>query len=217
MDLNQLQSLVHQTQDRFRANVIDLQNVSTITNALAAGGFSYDRVKFPTLVDTENFTDTAGDSPSSLAEALLWKLGKWKSYVKFSEQYHDLTTQPTNSDTVFFAFARHLQDNSNLIYDQHALRALWAIDDTLNDFEVEKIKSVLINGKNEWKQTGAGSHATDCYEIFTNHANSIISKGIDARTLDDLLMPLGQALKNVSADYPQFAFACGWTLNSEAG
>src|SRR6185437_7897183 len=101
--------------------------------------------------------DSSVGTPANLSEALLWKLGKWKSYKKFASNYKNSAAQPTKTDVVFFAFARHLEDrDNNPIYDQHAIRALWAICGKLTPEECERCKSVLLDGEGKWKTTGSG-------------------------------------------------------------
>src|SRR4051812_5522427 len=48
---------------------------------------SYRHDKFPRLGDMSNIEATLADSPSSLAEALLWKMGKWQAYKSFVGNY----------------------------------------------------------------------------------------------------------------------------------
>ena len=47
--------------------------VENAINALANLGYQYDDKRFPNLRGTENFAGTSGETPSNLAEALLWK------------------------------------------------------------------------------------------------------------------------------------------------
>ncbi|WP_262966714.1 hypothetical protein [Methylobacter psychrophilus] len=173
--------------------------------------YVYDHDKFPKLLNTDEFKDDSTDKPSNLAEALLWKLGKWKSYKKFAEQFTNDQSKSTKTDVVFFAFARHLKDSSNPIYDQHAIRSVWAIcHQGFNSEEKNKCKGLLFDGKGKWKQTGTGQYSVDCYKIFLTHIDSLANENLSKREIDLLLMPLGQALKDNSKNYDDFCYLCGW-------
>jgi hypothetical protein len=177
---------------------------------LATLGYEYDYDTFPKLINTECFTDECRDSPGSLAEALLWKLGKWKSYKKFTNQYKDNNSKPTDTDVVFYAFAKHLNSPDNPIYDQHAIRAIWSICGNFTANEKAKCKKLLMNKKAEWKEAGSGSSAVECYEIFKKHLGEIVKAGATKREIDLLLMPLGQAIKKSTTNYKEFCSLCGW-------
>lgn len=169
----------------------------------------YDEQKFPALPDMK-FEDTIGATPRSLAEALLWKLGKWTVYKRFAANYQTDNPSPTRTDVVLFAFAKHLKDKSIPIYDQHAIRALWAIDEAMVN-EAPKLKSLLFNGRNIWKATGSGGDTIECYELFVDRVPKVLSK-IDAPSLnkmDRLLMPLGQSIKRATGSYEEFCELCG--------
>lgn len=170
---------------------------------------SYDAEKFPTLTNTAALKDTSGDAPKTLAEALLWKLGKWKVYKKFAANYTAVTPSATPTDVVLYAFVKHLKDNAAPIYDQHALRALWAICEISVD-EHEICRSVLFDGKGHWKKTGSGSDTIECYGIFIKYMTNLLhGRGdLSLRDLDCLLMPLGQALKRTAKTYAKFCEVC---------
>ena len=167
-------------------------------------GFEYNFDKFPRLENTESFIDTSSESPSNLAEALLWKIGKWKTYKKFCDQFSDDSSKPSNTDVVFYAFAKHLKNNENPIYDQHAMRGIWAICSDLDAKEVAKCKHLLFDTRDKWKSTGTGSSATECYDIFLERMTNIIEDGCTKEELDRLLMPLGQAIKKETNSYTDF-------------
>lgn len=194
----------------------DCMNREVVLEAIAdlsELGYKYDSESFPALFGTESFKDTSGDTPSNLAEALLWKLGKWKSYKRFSKNYSTTDSKATNTDVVFFAFAKHLKDKDNPIYDQHAIRALWAICGKLSDDEKKKCRSVLIDSNDRWKQTGSGRDTIECYELYVRRINELVSV-IGAPTkseIDRLLMPLGQAIKRETRTGTHFYSLCGWS------
>jgi len=64
-------------------------------------GYKYDGERFPALADSGTFSVTNSETPSNLAEALLWKLGKWKSYKQFSAYYMNKDVVPKTTDVVF--------------------------------------------------------------------------------------------------------------------
>lgn len=180
-------------------------------------GFNtYDSVKFPSLRDTGRFTVDVGESPSTLAEALLWKLGKWPAYKKFVQSYatQDLAVS-SEGGVVFSAFAKHLQDNNYPIYDQHAIRSIWAICDLSVD-EINLCRSLLFHRDGSWKPAGSGDNGA-CYNLFVRYVSEIHEfSGVTLRELDLLLMPLGQALKVETrakgargSDLDRFTTLCG--------
>jgi len=195
-----------------------------VTKRLAELGYPYEHTKFPPLVNTTKFSSGAGGSPSSLAEALLWKIGKWNDYKKFVSQYANDASVPGKTDIVFFAFARHLKSPSDRpIYDQHALRAMWAICKTFTPKDLALCESFLMSAgrrkkgsttsrsDKKWKQTGNGRTAAECYEIFLKHLPDL-KRGATNREIDLVLMPLGQAIKKETGNYAAFASMCGWRL-----
>ena len=145
---NTLEDLIAGLQKAIAGGRINKGIVENAIKALADLGYQYDDKRFPTLRGTENFADTSGKTPSNLAEALLWKLGKWQSYKNFVANYTDDDAKPTKQNVVFFAFARYLKDKNNPIYDQHAIRALWAICGKLTVNERKKCKTLLFDGNN---------------------------------------------------------------------
>lgn len=209
---NPLGKLITSLQKKISEGGLDKSVIEEATKELAKLGYQYDDDRFPLLVGTEDFSNNSSDSPQGLAEALLWKLGKWKAYKKFCDSYAAEQPVPTKTDVVFYAFAMHLKDKNNPIYDQHAIRSIWAISGRLTDDERQKCKSLLFDKRNEWKQSGTGKDAIDCYSIFVNHVNDLVSAsgGASKSKLDRLLMPLGQAIKRSTKTYIEFAALCGW-------
>lgn len=208
----QIKKLIANLQKAITNGGLNQRAVSSVIGELSKLGYTYDYARFPKLVNTETFIDTSGDTPYSLAEALLWKLGKWQSYKRFAANYANKDAKATKTDVVFFAFAKHLKDKNNPIYDQHAIRALWAICDKLTDDEKQKCKSLLFDGQQKWKQSGSGGEAIDCYELFVKHINDLVSvtDGASKEEIDRLLMPLGQAIKKNTKTYTEFQSLCGW-------
>jgi len=159
---------------------------------------SYDTEKFPELLNLPLPLGQVGDSPTNLAEALLWKLGKWNTYKTFAKNYNNKNLKvSTEGGIVLSAFAKHLQDNKNPIYDQHTIRALWAVY-PFNQEESSLCKKLLFDQKENWKAVGSGDDGS-CYELFVRQLDEICTRNkIDNKILDKLLMPLGQALKNAT-------------------
>ncbi|HHM5697496.1 TPA: hypothetical protein ACRNDS_003569 [Pseudomonas aeruginosa] len=207
-----LGKLIASLQKKISESRLDKAAIETATKELAKLGYQYDEDNYPPLVVTENFSNNSSDSPQSLAEALLWKLGKWKAYKRFCENYAAEQPVPTRTNVVFYAFAMHLKDKNSPIYDQHAIRSLWAIFEKLTNDERRKFKSLLFNNKNKWKKSGAGKSEVDCYSIFVKHINGLVSAsgGASKSELDHLLMPLGQAIKESTKTYAEFYALCGW-------
>ena len=55
--------------------------------------------------------------PPALAEALLWKLGKWNSYVQFVQDFAEAPHAPLAGNRIVFqAFARHLRTTTKSSY-----------------------------------------------------------------------------------------------------
>ena len=78
-------------------------------------------------------------------------MGKWNVYKDFVNNYNSTGPLTKTTDVVFAAFAKHLKDRFNPIYDQHALRAMWAINTKLDAQEKEKCKSALFKSKGKDK------------------------------------------------------------------
>ncbi len=212
---NTLKELIAQLQKTIVHGGINKVAIEKAIKALSDLGYQYDQNRFPALKGTENFIDTSSETPSNLAEALLWKLGRWQSYKDFAANYTNDNSEPTIHNVVFFAFARHLKDRRNPIYDQHAMRALWAICGKLTIDERMKCKTLLFDRNGKWKQVGSGSATIECYEIFVKHINALIpsDNGNTKSEMDRLLMPLGQAIKKTTNSYAEFQKLCGWTEN----
>ncbi|WP_447778578.1 hypothetical protein [Variovorax boronicumulans] len=212
-----LASLISSLQSATRNGGLSVETVNAATQTLADLGHGYDYKQFPPLKGTESFGDSSGDTPLSLAEALLWKLGKWKAYKGFAAHHSSTMPKATKNNVVLFAFAMHLKDKRNPIYDQHAMRALWAIDTGLTLADSTKCKSLLFDSKSKWKDSGSGKHAVDCYEIFVRRIKHFVSSS-DAASLgeiDRLLMPLGQAIKEAVQTYSAFQLLCDWSADEE--
>ncbi len=170
--------------------------------------FQYDQETYPALSETELFLPNTEDSPQNLAEALLWKLGKWPSYQNFVQYYEGKDKKPTKSDTIFYAFAKHLKDNNDPIFDQHTLRSMWAVDSSLTKKESLLCKKFLMNKKGKWKPSGSGSSGMQCYELYKRFIRRVQSFYNDIKRFDMLLMSLGQALKKNTLNYDEFRDLC---------
>lgn len=171
------------------------------------GKYKYKYKLFPALKDNHNWGDASTDSPQTLAEALLWKMGSWEKYKNFSEYYLANASENKGTDVVNFAFAKHLRDNKLPIFDQHALRSLWAIDSELDS---EMCKSILFTG-DKWKPSASGTQYNNCYDSFVTRMNLITAgeNGLINGYLDKLLMPLGKAIKDNTKSYADFQNLCG--------
>lgn len=195
-DNKSVAELVRGLQASVTNKVLSKERISEAIEGLVSLGYdAYDAKKFPPLSGTSDFSGDVGSSPSSLAEALLWKMGKWGVYQSFAKNYNDKNfTVSTDGGVVFSAFAKHLQDASNPIYDQHAIRAVWAIR-TLSSDEKKKCEALLFDKSGSWKSAGSGDDGA-CYQLFVSHVSSVCDDNeIGHSSLDKLLMPLGQALK----------------------
>jgi hypothetical protein len=179
-------------------------DVREATKELAAYGYQYDLALFPSIPAHYQWDVSAHDRPQSLAEALLWKMGKWKVYKSFVAHYSDPASKPKKTDVVFYAFARHLQNDGNPIYDQHALRALWAIDTGLNSDQARICRKLLTNRDGKWKPIISGSNTSAGYDLYIERISEIKKGGASLGDLDKLLMPLGQALKSETANVTDF-------------
>ena len=170
--------------------------------------YAYNNEKFPRLVNTPALKGECPDRPRSLAEALLWKIGKWNAYRNFVNFHaRDLELPQNAQSAVFEAFALHLKDpNSNPIFDQHTLRALWAILQ-FSAGEAENCRGFLVDGDGKWRTVGASAYSIACYKLFRNQVRDLETSGLGALdTIDKLLMPLGQALKEcISPRDPLFS------------
>jgi hypothetical protein len=209
---DKLSSLIVQLQGEILAKGFTKITVESSIANLALLGHSYDTRSFPALPIDHDWGAAHPDHPQTLAEALLWKMGKWNVYKSFSSHYVNASSTPTETDVVFYGFAKHLKDLNNPIYDQHAIRALWAIDSSLNEDEQRKCRSILLRRDGKWKETTGGRNTIECYNLFTRRISEL-SKGEDKaskQNIDKLLMPLGQAIKKITDSYTDFAALCAW-------
>jgi hypothetical protein len=209
----QLKKLIQSLQEKIRIESLDSAAVKTATEALANIEYQYDANLFPELPANAEFSSDVGGAPNNLAEALLWKMGKWNVYRDFVNNYNSDGPLVKKSDVVFAAFAKHLKNNGNPIYDQHALRAMLAININLTHDQRMQCKSALIKSKGKekgkWKATLSGSETITCYELYVAQLNALTSNGLSKSSVDKLLMPLGHALKNHAKNYDQFNLMCG--------
>lgn len=211
--LEQLGKVVSSLQDGIRQQSLNSDVVEAATKTLADIGYQYDASIFPELKTDAEFSSTVGSQPSNLAEALLWKMGKWNVYKDFANNYQKNSSLTKQTNVVFAAFAKHLRDRTNPIYDQHALRAMWAINTSLESQEKEQCKAALFKSKGKekekWKATLSGRETITCYNLYVSKLNTLSNSGLSMSTLDKLLMPLGQALKINCSNYEEFTKLCG--------
>lgn len=211
-----MEVLVNHLRVKVKEKKIDDNVIASAISDLESLGYEpYDKNKFPALCNTESFDSTIGSTPANLAEALLWKLGKWPAYKTFVENYKnkDLEVSATGG-VVFSVFAKHLQNNDHPIYDQHAIRAIWAICE-LDGKQQALCKKLLVKKSGEWKDAGSGDDGS-CYKLFVYWIKKICEENkLEHKYLDTLLMPLGQALKKATrtkskdeSDYQKFIELC---------
>lgn len=216
--IEQLKKLISSLQEEIRKESLNCDAIKTATETLASIGYQYDANLFPELKADAEFTSTVGSQPNNLAEALLWKMGKWNVYKDFVNNYNSNGSLVKKTDVVFAAFAKHLRDSANPIYDQHALRAMWAINTHLEPQEKEQCKAALFKSKGKekgkWKATLSGSETITCYNLYVAKLSALSNNGLSKSALDKLLMPLGQALKLNCKNYEDFISLCG---NGENG
>lgn len=208
--VDNLRNLICSLQDDIKRKRLDSGRVREASGALDQLGYKYNADDFPPLPDPSQFKDLSKDSPQTLAEAMLWKLVRWKAYKNFAANFQKAAAQPTkNTDVVLFAFAKHLRDRNFPIYDQHSLRALWACGE-LGDDEIIVCKSVLFSKTGKWKDSGSGKHSVQAYDLFCKHLERLAGSqsAITKEQLDHLLMPLGQAIKQITRSYEQFLSLC---------
>ena len=188
---------------------LDADAVREATAKLERIGYAYDASRFPPLPNDLQWDGPDLHAPSSLAEALLWKMGKWKVYKSFTSYYSNPSSLPTTSDVVFYAFAQHLRDRSLPIYDQHALRALWAIDAGLTDDQASTCRGLLAKRNGDWKTIASGPSSPKGYRIYASRISELCAADLRHDDFDKLLMPLGQALKTVTENVKDFVELAG--------
>lgn len=131
-------------------------------------------------------------------------MGKWKIYKSFVEHYANVNSKPKKTDVVFYAFAKHLRDATKPVYDQHALRGLWAIDTKLTQQQVSICRNLLAKKNGRWKAIASGPSMQDGYRLYTERVIELCKGGASLDDLDKLLMPLGQAIKIKTASTTEF-------------
>jgi len=208
---NQLCSIVSDLRRTIEHKNLNDDLVSKFIKDLSEIGSEYDLKTFPVLKDTEFFQPEAKDSPRNLAEALLWKLGKWISYKNFVRYYKHANNMPAKKAVIFYSFAKHLKNSNNPIFDQHTLRSMLAIDSTLTNKERGLCENFLVKKNGKWKQSGSGPSGFQCYDLYVRFIRKMQKFNIELRVLDSLLMPLGQALKKNTKNYDEFCELCSCT------
>jgi len=204
-----LKALVSTLRGHTTEGTLNAAAVQAATADLSRLGYAYDASLFPPLPTNHRWGIPALVEPQSLAEALLWKMGKWKIYKSFVAHYGNASSTPKNTDVVFHAFAKHLRDPSRPIYDQHALRALWAIDAGLTPEQASACRNLLVKRSGKWKPIASGSKTPVGYQIYAVRVAALCSDDVLLGDLDKLLMPLGQALKDNTATLSEFTQFAG--------
>jgi len=176
-----------------------------IKKELSTAGYKYD-TSYPSISFPIGSPNKIPTGPGSLAEALLWKLNRWKSYIEFIKYYKKITNEPDNSGFINFQFANHLADHSNNpIVDQHTLRCYWAINFNLNEHTNNALKSFLVKSNGEWKESGSGKSGKLCCSEYVKFVAGIKSKySVELDSADKLFMPLGSAIKEQFTNYSDF-------------
>lgn len=217
--IKKLTILIVSLQEKLRTNTLDVGAVKTATEILAGIGYQYDTNLFPELKADAKFSATVESSPNNLAEALLWKMGKWHVYKDFVNNYSSNGHLSKKTDVVFAAFAKHLKNDANPIYDQHALRAMLAINTNFEPYEKEQCKAALFKSKGKekgkWKAVLSGRETIACYNLYVAKLNELSNTGLSTSALDKLFMPLGQALKENFHNSKEFALLCGGDENDQ--
>jgi hypothetical protein len=187
-----LRELIQELQSATSGPGLTTETVVRATERLATLGHRYNTSLFPPLPVDHDWGLPSKNHPRTLAEALLWKMGKWQVYQKFASHYLDGDSNPSGTDMVFFAFAKHLRERNNPIYDQHALRSLWAIDTGFSDEDRKTCRSLLLVKSGEWKPIASGSHTARGYDLFIRRIafHSSGEYSASKSMLDTLLMPL---------------------------
>jgi len=204
-----LETIVASLRNHVQEGTLSARAVQVATSELAEHGNKYDAVLFPALPSDFHWSVPALDAPESLAEALLWKMGKWKVYKSFVAHYSSTSTTPKNTDAVFHAFAKHLRDRDKPIYDQHALRALWAVDTHLTPEQAGICRKLLVKKSGAWKPIASGTNTSAGYKLYVDRITELRKGGASLNALDKLLMPLGQALKRNTANVSEFVKLAG--------
>ena len=204
----QLGALIKRLRIHVARRTLTKKRIADAIDTLHKLGHKYKDATFPPLATIYSGVNAKKPSPTTLAEALLWKLVRWKPYKTFLRHYAQTNSAPGTTDIVFYAFAQHLKDREIPIFDQHAFRALWAIS-VFSKEQEELCKRFLISGKNEWKDSGTGKTGPACYQLFLGHMARLGTNKGSTGDLDKLLMPLGEALKKYSKTYEEFIQLCG--------
>ena len=223
-DIAPVHELVVSIRNKLSSCLTD-EHIRNGLNVLEQNGFEYEDGLYPALTGTKKLPVHSISTPSNLAEALLWKQGDWNKYQRFVRNYFAESPSVPDDGVVHFAFAIHLRDNRKPIFDQHALRAMWAISDRLastrmvdnlrganlsklkknsrayKNPEENPCKCYLMSPDGEWNENHPKGSSTESYLQFVE-AISDLHKAhkLDRRQLDRFLMVLGSALKDLSIE-----------------
>lgn len=204
-DKNNIQRIIFSLRKHANNGTLDETIVFKFTTELSRYGYQYAKVIYPTIPPDYHWPIPTLNAPQTLSEALLWKMGKWSIYKSFVEHYKNSTSVPAKTDVVFYAFAKHLRDSTRPIYDQHVLRALWAIDTNLTVRQIGICHALLINKKDgKWKPIASGSKTQEGYDLYVDRIINLCKGGATQSSLDKLFMPLGRAIKENTANIDEF-------------
>jgi hypothetical protein len=190
--------------------------------------YRYEAKKYPDLkkgrIDFPKEPKKDENFPQNPAEALLWKQGDWLKYRKFLKWGSSKETPNPPARIVQYAFALYLKDmdGGRPIFDQHSLRALWAIRRKGRKKNgAQCCYKYLLSDEGSWKGTPGSGSPVASYDWYRKELEEIVNiVPIDLRNdFDKLLMPLGKALKKLSKPptnwritvYEEFLYLCGNT------
>lgn len=205
-----LKEIIHNLRDKVNNKNLDKKSLEKIKEDLEKINYKYDENKYPpiNLDKFKNIEFQINDSPVNLAEAFLWKLGKWKEYKQFVSRYHENDIQTPDNAVIYYAFAKFLKEpNENPIFDQHAFRAIVAICfEKLSDMHTTE----WYIGKDdyEWSSGIEKKVAKDSYNFFVKKVKEIVNnnsqKDFSLKEFDSVLMPLGKAIKKNYKNFKEF-------------
>jgi hypothetical protein len=195
---------------------IDLDKYKSGLAALGKS-YTYKTTQYPDFELPSDLKHRTSDTPTNLAEAFIWKTTFWNKYGKFVDAYKN-GGPPQGDYITFWAYAMYLRNPDLPIFDQHALRAVWALSSTVKVSDLSNLREFLLAG-DSWELYAKGSTAKKCYDYFVRRVGSLAGDRLDIREFDKVLMPLGKALKDFStngrgaysSDYASFCEICSRT------
>lgn len=101
-----LENIVTTLRGRIQKFTLDADASQSATTKLVEQNYGYNAELFSLIPSNFSWSSPRLGAPESLAEALLWKMGKWNIYKTFVNYYSNPSILSKSTDTVFFCICQ---------------------------------------------------------------------------------------------------------------